>query len=57
MAEFKFNYVMKMLVYTVASLIQMNSFLFHNYWLLLGKKKIAKYSVFLVPSVEISGAV
>ena len=45
----KFNHMMKMLVYTVASLMQMNSFLFHNYWLLLGKKKIAKYSVFLVP--------
>ena len=28
----------------------------YNYWLLLGKKKIAKYSVFLVPSVGISGA-
>ena len=28
----------------------------YNYWLLFGKKKIAKYSVFLVPSVGISGA-
>ena len=48
--------MMKILVETVESLMQMNSFLFHNYWLLLGKKKIAKYSVFLVPSVGISGA-
>ena len=28
----------------------------YNYWLLLGKNKIAKCSVFLVPSVGISGA-
>ena len=28
----------------------------YNYWLLLGKKKIAKHSVFLVPRVGISGA-
>ena len=28
----------------------------YNYWQLLGKKKIAKYSVLLVPIVGISGA-
>ena len=53
MAAFKFNYMMKMLVYTVASLMQMIP-LSYNYLLLLDKKKIGKYSVFLVPSVGIS---
>ena len=58
MAAFKFNYMMKMLMYTSCK-FNADEFLpfSYNYWLLLGKKKIAKYSVFLVQSIEISGAV
>ena len=56
MAAFKFNYMMKMLVYTVASLMQMNSFLFHITILAIVWQKLQNIVYSPVPSVGISGA-